>query len=325
MCEKINKQTIFNTAKISLAAILAIVIALTLQLDFAIATGIVTILTIQPTKKSTISIALDRLYAFITAIIIAYVSFDIFGFTTNAFFMYLIIFIFLCQIFKWYNAMAMNSVLISHFVTQGNMELATLYNEVMIFIIGVGIGIVVNMHLHKRVDYIEELKTQTDEQIKNVLFRMSKRILDKDISDYNGECFIILKNQIRKAKNVADENYNNQFGKDDIYDIEYIKMRDKQIQILFEMYKNIRCLDTTPLTAKKISEFLYEMSKVYHRNNTGNELEKKFLEMDKYMKNQPLPKERKEFEDRARLYMLMRNIDEFIHIKIEFSQKYNTV
>ena len=67
------------------------------------------------------------------------------------------------------------------------------------------------------------------------------------------------------------------------------------------------------------------MSKVYHRNNTGNELEKKFLEMDKYMKNQPLPKERKEFEDRARLYMLMRNIDEFIHIKIEFSQKYNTV
>ena len=60
------------------------------------------------------------------------------------------------------------------------------------------------------------------------------------------------------------------------------------------------------------------MSKVYHRNNTGNELEKKFLEMDKYMKNQPLPKERKEFE------ALTVEIDELTAEKSALEARFNS-
>ena len=44
-----------------------------------------------------------------------------------------------------------------------------------------------------------------------------------------------------------------------------------------------------------------------------------FKEMDAYMKKQPLPTVRQEFEDRARLFIMMRHIEEFITIKKEFS------
>ena len=218
--------------------------------------------------------------------------------------------------------MAMDSVLISHFLSAGNMEVELVLNECVIFVLGVGVGLIANLHLKKNVNYIEELKDKTDSQIKKILSRMAERILDKDISDYNGQCFGELRNSIRNAKNVAEENYNNQLVNSDIYDKEYILMREKQCFVLYEMYKSVRHMETTPLTAQLISEFLKEVSEVYHKDNTAEELLKKFYELDESMKNKPLPVERTEFEDRARLYALLRNIEEFLMIKSDFSRKY---
>ena len=319
----INKATIFNTIKFSLAATLAIIIATALELDYAVSAGIVAILSIQPTKRETVKTATGRLLAFFCALLIAFVCYGLLGYTLWGFGVYLLLYIFVCQILGWYSSMAVNSVLISHFLTAGNMDITTILNECGIFFIGVSIGLLANMHLHKNVDYLEELKENTDNQIRKILHRMSERILDSDISDYNGDCFLILWDSIRKAKNVAEENYNNQLGKGDIYDKEYISMRERQCQVLYEMYKNVRQMHTTPITARKISDFLEEVSNVYHKTNTGKELLDKFKELDKGMKNQPLPTERLEFEDRARLFSLLRYIEEFLLIKVEFAEKQN--
>ena len=116
-----KKEMMVNTVKIAGAAIVAVVIAQLLGLEFAVSAGIVAILTIQPTKKETIKTAASRLYAFVAALGISYACFTCIGFRTEAFFVYLILFIFLCQRFGWYSAMAMDSVLISHFLSLSNM------------------------------------------------------------------------------------------------------------------------------------------------------------------------------------------------------------
>ena len=318
MKNSIRPNIIFNSIKISMAAIIAIILASVMKLEFSVAAGIVTILTIQPTKKETLHTALGRLYAFAVALVIAYVSFLVLGFSLQAFFLYLLIYIFICHIFKWHSAMAMNSVLISHFINMQKMDVSAIGNEIMIFLIGVGVGIFANLHLRKRVKHIEQRKDEADQQIIRILSRMSERILNRDISDYNGDCFQILRGQIREAKNVAEENFNNQFSSDDRYDMEYIAMRERQCQVLYEMYKCVRSMDTSPHTAQVISDFLKKMSDTFEKGNDGKQLMQQFAQMDAYMKSQPLPIERKEFEDRARLYILMRNMEEFIQIKMEF-------
>lgn len=314
-------KAIWNTIKIAGAAIAAIAIAMLAGAEFAVSAGIVAILTIQPTKKETLRTALGRLAAFGSALVIAAACFGLLGYTMAAFGVYLVIFVLVCQIFRWYSAMAMNSVLISHFLTLGSMRPGAVGNEVCLFGIGVGVGILANLHLHKNVDYIEELKAEADSQIKRILSQMSERILDHDMEDYNGECFVKLRDSLRKARNVAEENYNNQFGSGDVYDMEYIRMRDRQCRVLYEMYKSVRTIETTPITAARISDFLREMSQAYHRDNTGRELLQRFERLDAEMKAQPLPTERKEFEDRARLFGLLRNIEEFLRIKLEFSEE----
>ncbi|MBQ5361290.1 MAG: hypothetical protein IIU47_09640 [Lachnospiraceae bacterium] len=45
---------------------------------------------------------------------------------------------------------------------------------------------------------------------------------------------------------------------------------------------------------------------------------KDFGVLDLWMKKMPLPKERSEFEDRARLFAVMRGLEEFLQIKKEY-------
>lgn len=317
-----NKKLI-NTIKFSGAAIIAIIIASLFSLEFAISAGIVAMLTIQPTKKETIKTILPRLMGYIVALVVSYICFFFLGFSVKAFFLFIVVFITICQMAGWNNAITMNLVLMSHFINYGDMKLGHVLNETGIFFIGATVGIIANLHLRKNVSYIEELKGETDTQIKNILFRMSERIMDKDLSDYNGECFVKLEKIIRHAKNVAEENFNNQFGNKDVYDREYLKMREKQCHVLYEMYGCVRRLETTPVTANTISSFLKKMSEEYHKDNTCENLASEFVIMDKSMKEKPLPEGRKEFEDRAMLYMLLRKIEEFIQLKVEFSRKSN--
>lgn len=320
--KKINKDVLIQAAKVVLAAVLAICFAEILRLKYAISAGIVAILSIQPTKTETVKTALGRFYAFISALVLAGVCFGLFGVHLSSFFLFLALYILVCQIFGWHAAMAMNSVLISHFVSEGAMTFPTIMNEVLIFLIGVVAGIVANLHLHKRERYIRELEQSADGQIVKILTRMSERIVNRDISDYNGDCFVVLERMIRKAKDAAEVDYKNQFRKDDTYDVDYLKMREAQCEVLFEMYKSARALGSSPATAKKVSDFMALMANAYARENDGTMLMKLFQEMDKDMKGQPLPVTREEFEDRARLFILMRYMEEFLQIKIDFAKKY---
>ena len=48
-----------------------------------------------------------------------------------------------------------------------------------------------------------------------------------------------------------------------------------------------------------------------------------FQKLDREMKEEPLPLERIEFEDRARLFALIRLLEEFLNIKKEFMKEYS--
>ena len=310
------KRILFNTLKITFASLIAIFIAKVFQLEFYISAGIVTILTIQNTKKETIKTALERFIALLIALFISYFCFITIGFDEKGFGVYLIIYIFICQSFKWYSSMAMNSVLISHFLTFHDFTFNHINNELGLFIIGVGMGVIANLHLNQNIQYMRELKNQADEQIRYILMRMSKRILE-EIENYDGHCFIKLNHLIVKAKAVNIENMENTlFTKND--DLKYIKMREHQSQVLQEMYKVIKNLDTTPVTAKRISDYLYKISVEYHEENDCLKLLKEFDEIDKKIKTKELPVNRKEFEDRARLFYLLQLIKEFLTIKKEY-------
>ena len=317
------KNKIIWAVKVILAVIISVTIAIFLKLDFAVSTGIIAILTIQPTKSETVKTAFARFIAFLVALGVAAAAFVLLGVNWTAFFVYLVIFVFVCSFLGWTTSIATCSVLVAHFLTAGKFNVHTVLNEVLIFTIGASVGILANLHLKKQPEKMKELSLATDEQIKKILIRMSERLVNNEIKDYDGNCFKVLNERIYEAHKVARDNYKNQFDKDDIYDIEYIEMRDRQRQVLYEMYKDANRLVISPITATKISDYLKNMAEVFDEDNDCTKLMDEFKDMNSYMKEQPLPVDRLEFENRACLYSLMQSIEEFISIKVDFASKYH--
>lgn len=303
--------------KLFLSATIAIFVASFFQLQFAISAGIVAILSTATTKKETMKTASNRLYAFIMALIISSVCFHVIGFTTKAYICYIFCFIFLCCHKKWISAIAMDSVLISHFLTFQNMGEVALRNEIFLFIIGVGTGILMNLTLHKDIDYIEKMKKETDEKMREILFRMGQRIGNPQLENYDGNCFVNIQASIEEARLVAQKNFDNQF-REDWSDMEYIHMREQQAQVLYEMYKRVNELESVPVSAESIQQFFEKVSREYSRKNTVKDLLTEYYGLKANMEKIDLPQNRKEFEDRARLFSVLRSMEEFLMIKRKY-------
>ena len=319
MIEKRYSLMILNSLKMIFAGISSICVASLFNLDFAVSAGIVAMLSIMPSKKETFHTAFSRFAGFLTALFISFLCFKIFGITLTAYFIYLAVYIFICQYFKWFSSIVMNSVLISHFLTFGKMDLSTVLNEIFIFLIGVTFGILVNLHLHKKQFQIDKLKNQLDDEIKKILNRMAQRITDEQMENYDGSCFENLNEILFEAKTLALENSKNQF-KTDSFDLNYINMRQNQIQILYEMYKRVKNIHTPPFTAQIISDFLKKTACEYHTENDCTSLLHELDIIKQLMKEKTLPQTRDEFESRAELYTLLQLITEFLNFKNTFAK-----
>ncbi len=303
---------ILHAAKIALAAIIAIVLADLFKLEYSVSAGIVAILSVAFTKRETIQTAINRFLAFVVALVIAGICFNTIGYNTYGFFVYLLLFILVCQFLGWNSAMAMDSVLISHFLSFKCMDLHALTNEMGLFLIGVGIGIIANIFLRENKDYMRRMERETDDLIKLALHRMSLRIMDPKLPDYDGRCFDTLRETLDEAAALARMNYMNRWSKKEMADIEYIAMREKQADILYEIYKHLSRIETVPVTAELLSRFFEDVSTRYPFDDSVDELLQEFGRLDLSMKEMPLPVERKEFEDRARLFAIMRGMEEFL-------------
>ncbi|MBP5180093.1 MAG: hypothetical protein J6127_02250 [Clostridiales bacterium] len=312
-----KRSEIIIALKITAAAVIAYITADLMGLEFSVSAGIVAILSVLPTKKETVKTALERLLAFVAALIIAFACYNLIGYNLPAFCLYLLIFIIFCRIFGFYSAMAMDSVLISHFLSTGRMDADTILNEVLLFLLGTILGILVNLTLRRDKKKMQELTDKTDEQIRHILYRASERILDSNLKNYDGKCLEVLDNQLDRAEKQALTDYKNDLIDSDTIDIKYIKMRRKQAEILKEIYRNVSEIKTAPDTASVISGFLAKTAEQYSRDNDVFDLINEVRTISLGFKEFPLPGSREEFEDRARLFVLMRSIEDFLLIKKE--------
>jgi len=310
----------FAAARITAAAVIAILLAEVIGLRFSVSAGIVAILSVGATKRETIRTAADRLIAFICALAIAFVCFACLGVTLPAFLVYLLFFIPLCIRFNWNSAMAMDSVLVSHFLTLGGMTADTVLNELGIFTLGAGSGILINLLLRSDPIKATRLTARMDEMIRSTLLRMAQWIRQQDLPDYDGSCINELKSAANDALALARSNTQNRLITLDDAEFRYITMRMRQIDTLEEMYQQIRDLRTTPDTGLLIADFLTRVASEYARENTVRDLLRAYERLERTMKDQPMPSTRDEFEARAALYAFKRLTERFLRIKADYMQ-----
>jgi uncharacterized membrane protein YgaE (UPF0421/DUF939 family) len=304
--------------KIVIGSVLAIIIAQALEIEYSLSAGVVTLLTIQDTKKATLSITKKRYIAFVIAMLVLYICFSLLGFTIFSLLIFLSIFTLLSFIFQIQDGLSICVVLMTHFYMQQSIELFWFINATLLMVLGTSIGILCNLYMPSISHKIEEKQIYIESQIKAILKYFSNYLLDcSEGLDLSKE-FDTLEKFLDITKKEAYYESDNILRNEFTYYIKYIEMRQKQTIILYYMYSSIQLLSQLPKQANLVSQLLYRISDSLHETNDAELLIQQLHHSIKILQEQELPKSRIEFEQRALLYNLLTQTEQFLEIKKEF-------
>lgn len=315
--------------QISLAMAISIALGYYFKLNNPIAAGVVTLATIQNTKRETLKIAFRRFIAFLLMLILSVATYNIVGFNVVGFFVFVIIFSSAISYFKAVEVLSSNIVMSTAFLVAKNTSLAVIQNEFIVFIVGVGIGVFVNVMVPVFSNNFVDKKIEIDEIHKKIYdilfdrFRGIYKIEDKEVDkkqayDKDFKLFvdanILLDNYIVELKN---HNGNMLLYEEDYY-IEYFEMRKLQMIILQDIWEHSKKLAVTLEESMIIAGFLKEIRLQFHETNTNEKLLERSEELLDFYRKKELPKTRMEFEVRANLYNIFNKIVYLLEIKYEF-------
>lgn len=317
---KLNALFIFKSA---IGSTLAILIANRLNLLYSATAGIITLLTIQKTRKETLKIALKRIAGFFLAVSLAYIIFSLFDFTTFSFGLFVFIFVALANLLSIEAGVVMNSVLVTHFLVEGRLDLALIRNEGLILLIGMAMGIIVNSIMSSNQEEIRNEQKVVEERMResiNCLSKMLRNQADKNYLSAQRKRLDLLKVEelIDGLLEKAYEDAGNQLLSETRYQLFYLEMRKQQMSILKEIEEEISELSHHFPHAIKTANFMEKVSEEFTEANNVKNLLNDLEDLVEFFREEPLPESREEFETRAILFHLLKDLNRFLETKRKF-------
>ncbi|MEG3297327.1 aromatic acid exporter family protein [Streptococcus suis] len=310
-----------RTIKLIFATVLAISLATALGLSYATAAGIIAILSVLDTRKSSFKMARNRLFSTLLALTIAVLTFALFGFGIWTLGIYLALYVPLAYRFNWEAGIAPSTVLVTHLLLEQDISLIFLGNELTLFLIGAGLALLFNLYMPSQEKKIQAYHDQVEDLLKQILLRFEAFLLNGDGRN-EAELITQLDQTLAQALKVVYLDRHNQLFQQTNYQVHYFEMRAAQNKILRTMAGNInKCL----LEGREnviLSSLFERAAQQLSRENSAKEL---LLDIELFhatFRERPLPQTRGEFETRATLFQLLHDMEAFIRLKVDFYEVY---
>lgn len=307
-----NKVNLLKIIKLSLGASLAIFIAWLLKLEYSMVAGVIVLLTIKNTKKETLKGIIGKIYGFILCTIFSYLCFNILGYHLTSFSIFIFVIIYLCFLLEIQDVIAMCVVISSHYFLQEEISFKWILNEAGIFTIGAGIGVIINMYIPTNINKIYEGQKKLQKEVSTVLIDIADFIVNPNNKDMYNKDLNTLNALIDSSISEAYNNINNNLLSDTRFFLDHMEIIKHQRDILENLYSYVSQLSSTPPQAHIISAFIHKIGYSDFDIETGNLLLDELNRLMLSMKNQPLPIDRVEFENRAILFLCLTELKQFL-------------
>lgn len=308
-----------RTIKTVIASVLAILIATQLHLLYATAAGIIAILSVGNTKKTSLKSGLGRVLSLGLAIILSFICFTTLGFHTWAFGVFLLVFIPLSIRFNLADAIVVNSVLITHFLVEKSFSWQMILNETLLMTIGVGLALLLNLYMPDNEKQLKEDIKAIEEDFRTIIFAMAAHLNLEKIAPLDDTC-LDLRSKLRAALNQAHIHQKNQWISEEDYYSEYFSMRLAQLRILRDMVNLLIEIDIDGLFVDELRKVLISTAENFAEENDGKLILWQIEAVYQNYRQKPLPQTREEFENRALLFQFLQSFRSFIEIKAIFYQ-----
>lgn len=310
-----------RTIKIVIASCTAIFLAQWLNLSYANSAGIIAILSVLDTRKTSLLIGFQRLMSTILALFVGIVVFQILGFSTWGFGAYLAIYVPIAYYFNIHVGIAPSSVLVMHLFLEKNISFEWIINEWLLMAIGAGTAIILNIYVPSKQKSIDQYRIIVEEELQKILMKFHFFLLS---GDGKNDAILIkqLKQTIEEAKSDVLHEQDNQLFSTIHYELHYFEMRMEQVKLLEIMAKNINDTSLEVKEAKVLAGLFYLAANQISEYNSGKYIMEDIETLLEYFRQGNLPKTREEFEKRAILFQLLTDFIRFIELKIDFYDEY---
>lgn len=308
-----------RTIKTAIGTAISIFIAQQLGLMFYAAAGIITILCIQVTVKKSVRTAINRILATLLGIGIGFAGFWIFGFTPLALMFTILVFMPLAVRMRIQEGFVTCMVVMMHLYAEERMDLALIANEFALLVIGVGVALVVNLYMPSLEKELKAMQEKVERNFSKILKEFSFYLRNGE-SSWEGHELIETPSLLAQAIKLASRDVENRLGRGDDTYTSYFVMREKQFELLERMMPIVSTLNSQVPQGLQMADFLDKLSDSVHPGNTAYRFLDELRLMHEEIKETPLPKTREEFETRASLFYLLREMENYLYIKHELGK-----
>lgn len=307
----------YRTIKTAIGAALAVGIAQMLNLDFYASAGILTILSIQKTRRRSFRISWQRLLACTTGMFFGAAIFELLGYNPLALAVILLLFIPFIVLLKAKEGIVTSTVIILHLYTLNEVSVAIFMNEFAIIVIGIGLALLMNSYMPSVEKELQKIQIDIEGNYKNIFQQFSIFLREGD-NNWDGKEITETADLLKRGKDVALQNIENHLLRYDDQYYHYFKMREKQFDIIERMMPLISSLDNTVVQGKTIAEYLDKLSEQVGPKEGSVDFLERLYELQHQFKEMDLPKNREEFEIRSSLFSFIKEMEQYLIIKRHF-------
>lgn len=311
-----------RTIKLIFATVLAIYLADWLGLAYATSAGIIAILSLLETRKSSFKMARQRFVSTVLALTIAYGAFAVLGFDIWVLALYLFLYVPIAYRFQLEAGIAPATVLVTHLLLEKNISWEFLANELGLFLIGASLALLLNLYMPSQEKKIAAYHEEVKDLLKQILLRFESFLLN---GDGRNEATLInqLDQVLQDALKVVYLDRHNQVFNQTNYQVHYFEMRKAQNNILRSMAQIINRCQLEGRESIILASLFERTAQQLSRENPARELLLDIELFHQMFRERPLPTSRQEFETRATLFQLLHDMEAFIQLKVDFYQEYH--
>lgn len=310
-----------RTIKLVLATSLAFLLADQLGLAYASSAGIIALLSVLDTRRSSFKVARGRLLATLLALGLASGLFSHLGFSFLTFTLFLALYIPLLYRFQLEVGLAPSTVLVLHLLQEKTVSWSLLGNELALFLLGAGLALIINLYMPSKSRQIGTYHQLVEERLKAILLRFRDLLLSGDGKN-EGTMIEHLEAELQKALALVYRDRHNQLFYQTNYQVHYFEMRIAQLQVLRRMAVLINDLRQQSPESVLLAQLFSETAQQLSEKNSGQGV---LADIDGFLstfRQRELPKTRAEFESRALLFQLLNDMRLFTQLKVAFCETY---
>lgn len=316
---KLRKYVGYRTLKTAIGASIAILLAEYVGLSYAVSAGVITVLSVQSTKRKSIEIALRRLGSTTLALFTAALVFTLFGYSALTFGIYLLLFVPSAAALNLHDGIVPSTVLVTHLLIEKSVAFSWILNEYGILVIGAGVALILNIYMPSVERDFKEAQRNVEKLFKAVLSSLANGLLTQSVEVSEEKLYTDLDHALKFGFETSQRLNSNYLSESFVYYVRYMEMRIKQFEILKQMRQHLGRINKFYEQNRMVAALTELVSYQFHELNTAKEL---IADLEGYLvtfRNQELPKTREEFENRSSLYQYVRDLQTLLEIKKEFA------